>query len=459
MMRTIITLVICLLFQSHAWANTDVRWRLALSPSAEWSLAAVDVVTGKVLTRAGNSPDGALMPASLVKLFVAGAVLEQHGTQAGLDMQTTVSHDGAIRSGVLAGNLYLMGRGNALLTADDLHKAARTMAGQGLRKVIGDIVVDDSLLDARGLERKRPGPGQAPAGALGLDLHTVAVTVGPAKPGKPPLVYIEPPNGQVSIAVAARTAATKTNSLRIIQLDDTSYAIAGDIPVGVDAVKRRFPLREPALYAAGVLRTALRQAGIEVAGKPRRGQSPAGAVKLVEIEAPDLTRLLRDMNVNSLNVVADNLFLLLGAERFGLPGTREKGARAVAAFIDTLGLPLAEVTIADGSGLRAENRATANFMARYLAAVAKKSWFGVFRDSLPRAGFDGTLKDLGYRNVRFRGKTGRLENAFALAGYGVDRRGRDIAFAYIVNVPGAFALNLERTGAEVMRYIAEEEIE
>jgi D-alanyl-D-alanine carboxypeptidase len=98
-------------------------------------------------------------------------------------------------------------------------------------------------------------------------------------------------------------------------------------------------------------------------------------------------------------------------------------------------------------------------MARYLAAVAKKPWFETFFNALPQAGIEGTLKEIGYKNERFRVKSGRLENAFALAGYGVDWRGRDIAFAYIVNIPGGAALNLERSGAEVMRYLAEEVLE
>ncbi|MFA7061434.1 MAG: hypothetical protein WC156_11540 [Pedobacter sp.] len=53
-------------------------------------------------------------------------------------------------------------------------------------------------------------------------------------------------------------------------------------------------------------------------------------------------------------------------------------------------------------------------------------------------------------------KSGRLKDVFALAGYGVDAQGRDIAFAYIVNVRNAYKMNLELTGAQVMKYLATE---
>ena len=155
-------------------------------------------------------------------------------------------------------------------------------------------------------------------------------------------------------------------------------------------------------------------------------------------------------------MVADNLLLLLGAKRYGAPGTREKGVRAVTEFLQSLDLPMDEVKIADGSGLSGENRVTASFMARYLQKVTQKPWFKDFYESLPRAGMDGTLKDIGYKNERFRAKTGRLENVYSMAGYGVDGRGREITFAYIVNTPGASAMDLERTGAEVMRFLASE---
>jgi D-alanyl-D-alanine carboxypeptidase/D-alanyl-D-alanine-endopeptidase (penicillin-binding protein 4) len=309
------------------------------------------------------------------------------------------------------------------------------------------------------LDRTYNGPGHAPAGALGIDLHTVALTVIPAESDKPPRVVLEPPNDRVRVAMAARTAMVKKSTIRTIQLDDTSYRVTGIIPAGGAAVKQRFPLKEPALYAAAVLHTMLQQSGIAVMGGLRKGKAPAGAVELAEIEAPELAKLVRDMNMNSLNVIADNLLLLLGAESFGPPGTREKGIKAVNEFLATLDLPEGEATIADGSGLHSDNRVTARFMARYLAAVAKKPWFETFFNALPQAGIEGTLKEIGYKNERFRVKSGRLENAFALAGYGVDWRGRDIAFAYIVNIPGGAALNLERSGAEVMRYLAEEVLE
>jgi len=174
-----------------------------------------------------------------------------------------------------------------------------------------------------------------------------------------------------------------------------------------------------------------------------------------DIRKPDqLFGVLHDMNVHSRNTVARNLALLLGEWRFGPPRTRYKGARAVCDFLNTLELPGGEARIADGSGLLRENRVTARFMARYLVEIAKKPWFGRFRETLPRPGLEGTVKKIGYTDQRFRVKTGHLNDVFALAGYGFARNGREFAFAYIVNVPGGRAVDRGHSRGEVMRLLA-----
>jgi D-alanyl-D-alanine carboxypeptidase/D-alanyl-D-alanine-endopeptidase (penicillin-binding protein 4) len=115
-----------------------------------------------------------------------------------------------------------------------------------------------------------------------------------------------------------------------------------------------------------------------------------------------------------------------------------------------------QIVLADGSGLSDRNRVTAAFMTRYLRAVAKKPWFPVFRDSLAKPGHDGTVKELKFSDSRFRVKTGMLKDVLALAGYGVDAAGREIAFTYIVNGPGAGLLPLDGVGSEALRYLANE---
>ncbi len=455
--RLLIAFLLSLLFVNTSAAVDVLHERLAyiLPRDASWALVAVDLQSGRKTAVTGNAAKAPLEPASLVKLITTGAILDYTDRHAKPGLKTLLLGDGAICEGTLDGNIYLVGGGNPLLTRSDLDKAARTLAEKGIRRITGDIVVDDSLFDTNGVERSRKGAGYASAGALGLDLHTVALTASPTALGKPPQVTMEPPNDAMRLAIDARTVATTTNSIKVKQLNDLAYRVSGNIVPGSPPVKWRFSLSDPALYAGGTLRACLWQVGVETRGKARKGKAPASAQLLVEIDGPDIVKLLWEMNVNSLNVVADNLLLWLGAEKYGLPGTRDKGLKAVNEFLSSIELSRGEVRISDGSGLREENRMTARFMAEYLRRIAQKKWFPEFHDSLPRPGMDGTLREIGYRGERFRVKSGRLENAFALAGYGVDGKGREIAFAYIVNIHHGAMVDLERSGAEVLKYLAE----
>lgn len=169
-----------------------------------------------------------------------------------------------------------------------------------------------------------------------------------------------------------------------------------------------------------------------------------------------LHRLLRDMNVHSRNRTAQRLFLLLGTKQFGQPATPEKGVLAIERFLESLELPAGELKVVDGSGLGKANRVTTGFIARYLFAVSRKPWYPAFRNSLPRPGLEGTVKDIGYTNQRFRVKTGKLDNMFAIAGFGAITGGRPVVFAYIVNIQEGKVLDRRHTRGTVIRLLAEE---
>ena len=198
---------------------------------------------------------------------------------------------------------------------------------------------------------------------------------------------------------------------------------------------------------------------VTVKGKKRRKSRKKTymlARHSVEIrDKRELFDILHDMNVHSRNVTAQNLAVSLGERRFGSPGTRAKGNRAVCTFLNSLDLPSEEAIIADGCGLARGNRITAGFIAHYLYQVSKKPWFDSFRETLPRPGLEGTVKRIGYTDQRFRVKTGRLDDVFALAGYGVNAAGREFSFAFIVNSKKGRVSDRRHSRGELLRLLAE----
>ena len=127
----------------------------------------------------------------------------------------------------------------------------------------------------------------------------------------------------------------------------------------------------------------------------------------------------------------------------------------MSSFLNSLDLPSGEAIIADGCGLTRDNRITTHFIANYLYQISKKPWFESFRETLPRPGLEGTVKKIGYTDERFRVKTGRLNDVFALAGYGVNAAGREISFAFIVNSKNARISDRWHSRGELLRLLAE----
>ncbi len=424
-----------------------------LPAQARWSLFAVDCESGEAVIDIGD--DGPLKPGSLVKLFTAGAFLD---AAVKPDLTTRVAVGGRISGGVLNGNLFLIGKGNALLSAEDLRAAAKMLSEAGVKDVRGDVAADDSYFDVGGIKRPAFNAG-SPAftlpGALGADLHTVSVKAAPTKTGDPPRIAISPPNSFVRIALTARTASLDKTGIAIRQLDDLAYEVSGNIPVGSPALHKRFPLKDPALFAAGAFYSALTEAGIKVSGTALRGRAPEGSRTFVALPPPPPGVFIDALNKKSVNVLADNLFFSLGAAAYGAPGTQAKGVRYVEGFLRELGLDAAAVRISDGSGLSNDNTVSASSVARFLQRVVRAPWFGDFYDSLPYPG-EGTLREVGFvsRDIDIKAKTGQLEDAYAVAGYVRDKRGRLTAFAFMVNTHGADRPEVTGAGVEVLRKLA-----
>ncbi len=418
--------------------------KTSLPAQALWSFTAIDLSTDSQIIHAGNSRDSGLVPGSLVKLFVLSAVIDRDSREK-LTLDTVIATDGNISGSELKGNLFLKGSGNAFLSAKDLERAVQDILSRGIRSVTGDIIADDSFFDARGWKSRWNGPAYTAPGALGLDLHTISITLSQ----NPSQVRVEPPNEAVKVSFNPGA----TESIR--QIDDFTYEASGKVS-GI--TKKRFPLQDPGLYTAWTFRTLLKEAAIAHKGSVKKGAAPSRATELSRLSSPSLSQVITDTNAHSLNIVAENLLLLLGAQRYGIPGTRQSGIQAVRDFLShDLDMAIDDVTIADGSGLSSENKVTTEFLAAFLKAASARSWFGVFYDSLPKAGIDGSLRNFGYRNERVRAKAGRLDDAYCMAGYIEKNDGRLIAFSYMVNLPGVEVMGVVNTAAaDVIRRLAED---
>jgi D-alanyl-D-alanine carboxypeptidase/D-alanyl-D-alanine-endopeptidase (penicillin-binding protein 4) len=187
----------------------------------------------------------------------------------------------------------------------------------------------------------------------------------------------------------------------------------------------------PAVAAAGTFRKLLRRHGVTT-GPIGLGRAPASATQVGEVLSAPLAAVVKAMDRDSDNFRAEMLLKELGALERG-HGTTAAGAAVVRADLQTDGIPLAGVSIVDGSGLSQLDRLTAAAVGSLLEVawnnpvVKLPLW-----SALPVAGVSGTLEDRMQKapaRGAVRAKTGTTDEASALSGYVRDR----YAFAVLQN--------------------------
>jgi D-alanyl-D-alanine carboxypeptidase/D-alanyl-D-alanine-endopeptidase (penicillin-binding protein 4) len=172
----------------------------------------------------------------------------------------------------------------------------------------------------------------------------------------------------------------------------------------------------------------------------RQGQVPGGKAPLVTFRSPPLAEVIRSVNKFSNNVMTRQIFLTLGAEKFGPPGTLEKGEQATLAALASRNLRFPELKLGNGAGLARDTRISAASLGRLLLAARASPFQAEFQASLSIAGLDGTTRKRFLRDPvagDMHLKTGTLNGVTSIAGFVHSESGADYAVVMIVSGPKA----------------------
>jgi D-alanyl-D-alanine carboxypeptidase/D-alanyl-D-alanine-endopeptidase (penicillin-binding protein 4) len=345
-----------------------------------------------------KNPDLVVIPASNQKILVAAVALEVLGE----DFRYTTRVVGpAPADGVVAGDVYLVGGGDPVLSGDwypgsnldrfpafnttSIDELAQRVAAAGVTQIQGVVRGDGSRYDD---EFFAPGWG---GGVAGLE--------------------------------AGPYDALLVNDSRVL----------GDDQRGAD----------PAEAGAREFVRVLAEHGVTVSGGSGVGVAPANANELATIDSMPLSAVLAEMLSNSDNNTAELMVKEIGLESSGT-GTRQAGLEAMAATIGGWNVPVGGMVLADGSGLSLDNRITCVALLGVLQHVGFDSAVG---RGLAIAGQTGTLVDIFADTPlagRLRGKTGTLNNppfnedppaVKALSGYLPVDGGGAVEYTLILNGP------------------------
>ena len=419
------------------------------------ALQAADIPTssiGAVIMEPGGrvlmevNADASLNPASAMKLVTTYAALELLGPA--YTWRTEVHAGGKVAPyGRLEGDLFLRGSGDPKLTMESLWMLLRDVRARGIRDITGDLVLDRSAfaiqdIDPGAFDGDPTRPYNVGPDATLLNFNAMRLTFVPDLAAGVVRIYPEPPLADVRIENTLTLGNGPCDAWPekpAVDLVTFGLAFSGAYPVACGEKVKHFSVLPPVEYARALFEHLWRGVGGSFSGRVRQGQVPAASQPIASIESPPLVDVVRDINKNSNNVMARQVFLALGV-RAGQPATLEGSQAAVATWLRTKGFAPEDVVLENGAGLSRNERIKPRTLATLLAAAWRSPLGPELAASLPLAGIDGTLKRrfttspaLGRAHL----KTGYLSNVRAMAGYVHGPDGRTLVLVSIINHPKA----------------------
>ncbi len=395
--------------------------------------------TGQVLYE--RNADSMLSTASCMKLVTTAAALDRWGKNR--FFKTAFFVQDSVRDSVIYGPLYVKGYGDPYFTTEIMLKTVYHFHSMGIREIRGAIVADDSYLSDSPNAMTNDRAYAAPGNALSFNFNTVTICVRPGKKGDTAKVFVEPSSPM--FRVVNRTLTVDSGAGVTIDHNNVSMSFGKDImtayvggTIGSDELEFSIYKRvsNPPVYAATVLKETFQKTGIRVTGPVKQGYVPKKSKLFHETYSYDLGYIISGINKWSNNQAAGQLCMIMGAEEYGVPGTDEKGIRAIRQFLAKAGLDTNGVFMADGSGLDARNKMTPRVHVKLLDYMYHRfSVASEFVSSLSIGGVDGTerkrFRKNGGPSGRSRLKIGYLWGISGLSGYIGTKNGDVVAFCML----------------------------
>jgi D-alanyl-D-alanine carboxypeptidase/D-alanyl-D-alanine-endopeptidase (penicillin-binding protein 4) len=378
-------------------------WEQILTPQRLRGITLGLIVTGPLPYTRNESEE--FVPASTTKLFTSALALEKLGPD--FRYETRLVWQTAVGDNTAATQVTLIGSGDPTLGISEvdiperarLAQLTKMMRAAGIRSVWGPITVEandprwDNLDHAQGVN---------------------------------PYEYGE------CVGAIAQGLNFRANCLTDDELDS--------------------PLHDVKATVRKALMTELHTQGLAMHRESRAAKS--SLLLEVKVYSPPLSDILMLMNKHSDNFIADALFKTLGA-RFGdlslplIEASQKYLEQTIRLWANRQGASFLadDVLIWEGAGLSRQNRATPRSLLLLLKYMSQQPDFAVVWNSLPIAGFDGTLRSrmLGTEAQDIlRAKTGTVDGGYQLAGY-VPELNRDhtiksyVPFVMLTSTQSAFA--------------------
>ena len=384
------------------------------------------------------------VPASVAKVATTIAALEMLGPDYRFETRVYVSGRKTRKNGVLAGDLYLVGGGDPLLTGDHMQKMIQRMAASGLRGVSGGFYYDESLLrTVRQISAQQRDDAPHNTGISALSVNFNRIQVSWIRAGK----------------LNGFKVVTTSNTDRMkVEIDVIKFALGkpggrwrhpfryasgpgdginGGHWLAAPYIRKRgkiwLPVRAPGLTAAAVFRK-LGEAGRIALPAPKRGIVPTTARLVQTYRSLKLTEVVRRVMRYSNNTAAELTGLVATRKEAGKTLDLGQSGAVVSAWLKAR-IPQADwsgFALRNHSGLSLQTRMSpAQMLAILLYARSKRYGRASYASLLKRYHLRRDAAPAGRYSVR--AKSGTMNYVRGRAGYITTAQGRELAFVLFIS--------------------------
>jgi serine-type D-Ala-D-Ala carboxypeptidase/endopeptidase (penicillin-binding protein 4) len=429
--------------------------------NAHWGILIVDPANGDTLY--SHNAGKLFMPASNMKLLTGSTALTQLGPD--FRYRTTIAAKGAVRDGVLDGDLLVIGRGDPTVSDHmrsdamlGLAEIADSLAARGVHRVTGRVVAagnafPGSVFGFGWTYDDFEDDYSAPIDELNFNEGFSTIIVrGGAAPGDPVTVTTTPartfprvrvlattiaPSAELASASGNGTQRRRATATRIDVTKDSAY-FGGFVLTGVvqaaDSVAVTVTHHDPDDAYVAALSEALRARGIGMDGAVT-SDSVSRVDTMFVVQSLPMRDIMPALMKPSQNQIAEILLRTLGLERTGV-GSPDSGRAVVVRQLLAWGADSGGYLVRDGSGLSRYDYVTPETIVHVLNAMKQSPQFQLFYESLPIAGVDGTIRTR-MKGTKAEGnlhaKTGTVAQARSLSGYVTTADGRMLLFSMLCN--------------------------
>lgn len=454
---------------------SGILQRPELSPAIV-GLKVVSLESGRVLIE--HNAGKLLRPASNMKLYSVAAALDRLSP----DFRFRTSVYAANRpdaAGILRGDLTVYGRGDPSIAArfndgdyfKGINDLATRIVAAGVKRIEGDLVGDETFLTG-----PQYGSGWtwedlqwwygAEVSALSINDNALDLFIKPGpRVGAPALITTGPPDPLLTIVNRVTTVPKGGRRELSIHrgLGKDVIEVVGTMPIDDRGYSGAIGISHPALLFVYLLRSSLAQRGVTITGRSRiipatvtSGPTSApsdarikltsaaysSSVEIATLESPPLSVIAAQTLKPSQNLYTELVLRTLGqlvppqTNNHRFRSSEEAGLEVVRNFLKEAQVEPQGLTLTGGSGLSRNDMITADATVQLLIHMNRHRYASAFREALPIAGVDGTLRNrmkgtTAEGNVR--AKTGTLSSASSLSGYLATAAGEPLAFSIMVN--------------------------